>query len=47
MAVLAALGLVVSTIYAVWMVQKVFFGANAEGWRIPDLEAREMTSWPS
>ncbi|MGZ6291357.1 MAG: NADH-quinone oxidoreductase subunit M [Syntrophales bacterium] len=43
MAVLAALGLVVSTVYAVWMAQKAFFGANPEGWRIPDLEAREMT----
>ena len=43
MAVLAALGLVVSTVYAVWMAQKVFFGANGQGWRIPDLEAREMT----
>jgi NADH-quinone oxidoreductase subunit M len=43
MTVLAALGLVVSTIYAVWMVQKTFFGTNPQGWRIPDLSAREMT----
>ncbi len=42
--VLAALGLVVSTIYAVWMVQKTFFGVNAEGWRIPDLSTRETVS---
>jgi len=42
--VLAALGLVVSTIYAVWMVQKIFFGGNVQGWCIPDLSAREMTS---
>jgi NADH-quinone oxidoreductase subunit M len=42
MAAFAALGLVLSTIYAVWMVQKVFFGANDEGWRIPDLEPKEM-----
>ena len=43
MAAFAALGLVLSTIYAVWMVQKVFFGANGEGWRIPDLGGKEMT----
>jgi len=43
MAVLAALGLVLSTVYAVWMVQKALLGANLEGWRIPDLEARELT----
>jgi NADH-quinone oxidoreductase subunit M len=44
MTVLAALGLVVSTIYAVWMVQKIFFGMNVQGWRIPDLFARETAS---
>jgi NADH-quinone oxidoreductase subunit M len=44
MTVLAALGLVVSTIYAVWMVQKIFFGMNVQGWRIPDLCARETAS---
>ncbi len=43
MAVFAALGLILSTVYAVWMVQKAFFGTNHEGWRIPDLEAKEMT----
>jgi NADH-quinone oxidoreductase subunit M len=42
--VLAALGLVVSTIYAVWMVQKIFFGSNAQRRRIPDLCARETVS---
>jgi len=42
MAAFAALGLILSTVYAVWMVQRVFFGANREGWRIPDLEAREV-----
>ena len=41
--ILAALGLVVSTVYAVWMVQKALFGANREGWRIPDLDAREIS----
>lgn len=41
---LAALGLVASTVYAVWMVQKTFFGLNAQNWCIPDLSAREMTS---
>ncbi len=43
MTVLAALGLVMSTVYAVWMVQKALFGPNREGWRIPDLETREIT----
>jgi NADH-quinone oxidoreductase subunit M len=43
MTALAALGLVVSTVYAVWMVQKALFGINREGWRIPDLETREIT----
>ena len=43
MTVLAALGLVVSTVYAVWMVQKALFGMSREGWRIPDLEKREIT----
>ncbi|HUH66103.1 MAG TPA: NADH-quinone oxidoreductase subunit M [Syntrophales bacterium] len=42
MATFAALGLVLSTVYAVWMAQKAFFGANREGWRIPDLETREL-----
>jgi NADH-quinone oxidoreductase subunit M len=41
MTVLAAIGLVVSTIYAVWMAQKIFFGMNVQGWRIPDLSGRE------
>jgi NADH-quinone oxidoreductase subunit M len=44
MTVLAALGLVVSTIYAVWMVQKIFFGMNVQVWRIPDLSARETAT---
>ncbi len=39
---LAALGLVVSTVYAVWMIQKTLFGLNAQNERIPDLRAREM-----
>jgi NADH-quinone oxidoreductase subunit M len=42
--VLAALGLVVSTIYAVWMVQKTFFGTNVQQWRFPDLSSRETVS---
>ncbi|MHB8908822.1 MAG: complex I subunit 4 family protein [Syntrophales bacterium] len=41
--VLAALGLVISTLYAVRMVQKVFFGSTREVWTIPDLGPREMT----
>jgi NADH-quinone oxidoreductase subunit M len=42
--VLAALGLVVSTVYAVWAVQKTFLGAAAPERRIPDLAGREMTA---
>jgi len=43
MTALAALGFVVSTLYAVRMVQKVFFGNIRETRKIPDLFLREMT----
>ncbi|MFB3925415.1 MAG: NADH-quinone oxidoreductase subunit M [Syntrophales bacterium] len=43
MAAAAALGLVTSTIYSVWLVQRTFFGENTEKWKFPDLGKRETT----
>ncbi|MDQ5985122.1 MAG: NADH-quinone oxidoreductase subunit M [Syntrophus sp. SKADARSKE-3] len=43
MTVLAALGFIVSSIYSLLMVQKVFFGNASETWKIPDLFHREIT----
>ncbi len=43
LAVPAALGFVVSTVYALWMMHRAFFGENREGWKVPDLTVREMT----
>ena len=40
-AVLAAVGLVVATIYSLWMVQRVFHGAEGEVAPVADLGARE------
>ena len=42
-AILAALGLVASTLYAVRMVEKAFFGTGREVWEIADLRPRETT----
>jgi NADH-quinone oxidoreductase subunit M len=42
MTILAALGLVTATIYALWMIQHIFHGPNAGGWQLRDLSAREM-----
>jgi NADH-quinone oxidoreductase subunit M len=42
LAVLAALGFVLSTVYALWMMHRAFFGENREGWKVPDLTVREM-----
>lgn len=39
--VLAALGLILATIYALWMMQRVFFGPSKKEWRLPDLSLRE------
>jgi NADH-quinone oxidoreductase subunit M len=39
--VLAALGLVVSVIYSLWMLQKAFHGPMGEDWKMPDLGVRE------
>jgi NADH-quinone oxidoreductase subunit M len=38
----AALGLVVATVYALRLVQQTFHGPNKEGWRVPDLRARDL-----
>jgi NADH-quinone oxidoreductase subunit M len=40
-AVLATLGLIVSTIYSLWMIQRVFQGPNRAGWKLPDMTGRE------
>ncbi len=41
-AVLAALGLVSATIYALWMIQQTFFGPNRENRKPSDLGGREV-----
>ncbi len=40
--VLASAGLVAATIYSLWMMQKVYYGGNPEGWRLEDTNGREM-----
>jgi NADH-quinone oxidoreductase subunit M len=40
-AILATLGLISATIYALWMIQATFHGPNKEGWKLPDLSGRE------
>jgi NADH-quinone oxidoreductase subunit M len=40
-AILATLGLISATIYALWMIQAAFHGPNKEGWKLPDLSGRE------
>jgi NADH-quinone oxidoreductase subunit M len=39
---LASLGLIISTVYALWMIQGAFQGREREAVRIPDLGPREM-----
>jgi len=39
---IAATGLVISTIYALWMIQRTFFGGRADERKVPDLTLREM-----
>ncbi|MGE5617916.1 MAG: complex I subunit 4 family protein [Sphingomonadaceae bacterium] len=41
-AVLAALGIVFATVYALWMIQRVFHGPIAERRQLPDLSSREL-----
>jgi len=40
-AVLATIGLISATIYALWMIQAAFHGPAKEGWKLPDLSGRE------
>jgi NADH-quinone oxidoreductase subunit M len=40
--VIAAGGFILSTVYALWMIQRALYGPNEEGWRIPDLSMREV-----
>ena len=39
--VLAAMGMVASVIYSVWIIQRVLHGPNTENWKIADLRPRE------
>jgi NADH-quinone oxidoreductase subunit M len=41
-AALATLGFIISTVYSLWMIQRVFHGPNTEGWKLPDLSGREL-----
>ncbi len=41
--VLAATGLVLSAIYSLWLVQRVFHGEKQEGMQMPDLSIRETS----
>ena len=41
-AIVAALGLIVATIYALSLLQGTFYGENHEGWKIPDFSPRHM-----
>jgi NADH-quinone oxidoreductase subunit M len=42
LAILATLGLVAATVYALWMMQRVFFGAKTEDRPLSDLDLREV-----
>ncbi|HWT80899.1 MAG TPA: NADH-quinone oxidoreductase subunit M, partial [Candidatus Methylomirabilis sp.] len=39
---IAAVGLVVATVYALSLIQRAFFGPGSGGWRLPDLSVREV-----
>jgi NADH-quinone oxidoreductase subunit M len=41
LAVLASLGLVVATVYSLWIIQLAFHGPNSNAWKLPDLSGRE------
>jgi len=41
--VLAAAGLIVSAVYALWLIQKTFFGEKQKDWHLPDLSLRNLT----
>jgi NADH-quinone oxidoreductase subunit M len=42
LAVPAAFGLVLSIIYALWMIQRTFYGPSQKPWQLPDLSVREI-----
>jgi NADH-quinone oxidoreductase subunit M len=46
-AILATLGFVMATVYSLWMVQRIFTGPNTQGWKIPDLDQRELAMMTS
>jgi NADH-quinone oxidoreductase subunit M len=39
--IVATFGFIVATVYALWMMQRIFGGPNSEGWQMPDLRPRE------
>jgi NADH-quinone oxidoreductase subunit M len=41
--VVATLGFILATVYALWMIQRIFAGPNKEAWQLSDLSPREMT----
>jgi NADH-quinone oxidoreductase subunit M len=41
LAILATLGLIVAAVYSLWMMQRVFFGAETGDWQLSDLDLRE------
>jgi NADH-quinone oxidoreductase subunit M len=44
LAAVGSVGLVLSTVYALRLVQESVHGPNREGWRVPDLSARELVT---
>jgi NADH-quinone oxidoreductase subunit M len=40
--VVATLGFILATVYALWMMQRIFAGPSKEAWKLCDLSAREM-----
>ena len=42
LAIVAAIGLVTAAIYALRLVQQTFHGPTHQGWRVPDLSARDL-----
>lgn len=42
MAMTAVIGLILALVYSLWMIQRIFTGENAEGWRIADYGGREL-----
>ena len=39
------IGLIIATVYALWLVQRAFHGRDRHGWQLADLRAREWR-WP-